>query len=63
MAKEGHQLPASGIASHVEKLKPKLGVAALEVSALAEWRVAWEATSDAAAAASGGPPKKKPKKK
>ena len=63
LGKEDHQLPASGIASHVEKLKPKLSSAAMDVSAFAEWRVAWEARVQEDAASGDAPPKKKPKKK
>ena len=56
LAKADHVLPASGIASHVEKLKQ-----AIDISTFLEWRKLWEQvdSSEAAAGAAAAKPKKR----
>ena len=56
LSKRDHQLPASGIATHLAKLKA--GGIILDTSEVGAWRVAWEAKQKE----SPSPPSKKSKK-
>ncbi len=61
MTKQDHQLRASAISSHVEKLTAYCGKGVVVVSGFATWRKAWEAARNEEAASSVAPPKKKPR--